>query len=384
MAQRNKNRIFDDMNSDSFYILLLCFISGLTQSALLACSIHMLKHHRTYQFQRIFAAVLIMHSIGFFNNFVVLACMHLPCSEFLNSFLVLFDYVIVGGYMMFAVSLVFPNRFKIRQLLLLEVPYILAMLLFAITQKQWILLAVQTYTIAASIAMLLYLGYSIKKHTDMLRDNVGDLEYFDLRWSSYLIALYFVFQLLWAIESISQQSWFSSPTADRNFIVDSIYCLFTVAIVQFAMKKIIQQKVFVVTEEEEEIEDNTETTEQNTAPIYKTLINSNIDGIIAEKRYYQDNTLTLQKLAQHLGTNRQYLSNYINQEKHVTFYDYINDFRLMEAKALLDGKGIENQHSLEDISMMVGFNSYSTFLRSFKKKYSKTPSQYLADRNQVG
>lgn len=141
------------------------------------------------------------------------------------------------------------------------------------------------------------------------------------------------------------------------------------AIVLLVMKKIIQQKVFVVTEKENE--DNIEPAEQNTAPIYKTLINSNIDGIITEKRYYQDNTLTLQKLAQHLGTNRQYLSNYINQEKQETFYDYINDFRLAEAKALLDGKGIENKHSLEDISMMSGFNSYSTFLRSFKKKIRK-------------
>jgi AraC-like DNA-binding protein len=88
----------------------------------------------------------------------------------------------------------------------------------------------------------------------------------------------------------------------------------------------------------------------------------------------------LQKLAQHLGTNRQYLSNYINQEKHETFYDYINDFRLMEAKSLLDGKESENQHSLEEISMMSGFNSYTTFLRSFKKKFGQTPSQYLTEK----
>ena len=105
-----------------------------------------------------------------------------------------------------------------------------------------------------------------------------------------------------------------------------------------------------------------------------------MESIILEKRYYQDNTLTLQKLAQSLGTNRQYLSNYINQEMHKSFYDYINDFRLTEAKSLLDGKDGENQHSLEEISMMSGFNSYATFLRSFKKKYGQTPSQYLSKK----
>lgn len=64
----------------------------------------------------------------------------------------------------------------------------------------------------------------------------------------------------------------------------------------------------------------------------------------------------------------------------MTFYDYINEFRLDEAKTLLDGKGTDNQYSLEDISVMSGFNSYATFLRSFKKKYGTTPSQYLVDK----
>ena len=115
--------------------------------------------------------------------------------------------------------------------------------------------------------------------------------------------------------------------------------------------------------------------------MHPPLFSFHPEFLYATRRKAKDNTLTLQKLAKHLGTNRQYLSNYINQEKHETFYDYINDFRLAEAKALLDGKGTENQHSLEDIAMMSGFNSYSTFLRSFKKKYGKTPSQYLADRD---
>ena len=376
-----ENLTFADMNSDSFYILLLCYVSGLTQFALLGCSFFIFKYHRTYQFQRIFAAVLIMHSIGFFNNFVVLASMHLPYSEFLNSLLVLFDYVIVGGYMMFIVSLVFPNRYKIRQLLLLEVPYLIAMLLFAFNQNPLVLVIVQIFTLAVSLVMLVYLFYSIRKHTRMLRDNVGNLEYFDLRWSSILIVLYFAFQLLWAFESVSQQSWFSEPSAGSNLLFDTIYCFLCIGIVFYVMHKLISQQVFTlspVDECESEPQEPAITTPQLNA--VNPLIGCDIDKVMKEKQYYQDNTLTLQKLAQHLGTNRQYLSNYINQEKHETFYDYINDFRLMEAKSLLDDKEAENQHSLEEISMMSGFNSYTTFLRSFKKKFGQTPSQYLAGK----
>jgi transcriptional regulator GlxA family with amidase domain len=49
----------------------------------------------------------------------------------------------------------------------------------------------------------------------------------------------------------------------------------------------------------------------------------------------------------------------------MTFYDYISDFRLEEAKMLLDSKADTHQHSIEEIATKAGFNSYATFLRSF-------------------
>ena len=376
-----KNRTFANMDTDLFYILLLCFVSGMTQCLLTSCGIYMLMKHRNYQFQRIFAVVLILHGVCFFNNFVVLACRQLPYSAFLNTLLVLFDYVIVGGYMMFAVSLVFPNRYKTRQLLLLVIPYLIAMLLFAISRNPMVLAVMQIYTLAVSIALLVYLVRSIKKHTRMLLDNVGDLEYFDLRWSNILIVLYFAFQLLWAIESLSQQSWFTEPSTGRNLLFDTLYCLVCIGIVLNVMHKLIHQQVFTLSpadECENEPQEPATTTPQHNAG--KPLIGYDIDKVMSEKQYYQDNTLTVQKLAHHLGTNRQYLSNHINQELHTTFYDYINDFRLEDAKAMLDSQNSENQHSLEDIAMMAGFNSYATFLRSFKKKYGQTPSQYLTEK----
>ena len=369
------------MDTDSFYILLLCFVSGMTQCFLTSCGIYMLLRHRNYQFQRIFAVVLILHGFGFFNNFVVLACSEQPYSEFLNALLVLFDYVIVGGYMMFVVSLVFPNRYKTRQLLLLVIPYLIAMLLFAFSRNPKVLTVVQIYTFAVSLALLVYLFLSIRKHTRMLLDNVGDLEYFDLRWSNILIVLYFAFQLLWTIESMSQQSWFTEPSAERNLLFDTFYCLICIGIVVYVMHKLIHQQVFTIsTADECENEPQEPTTTMPQPNAGKPLIGCDIDKVMSENRYYQDNTLTLQKLAQHLGTNRQYLSNHINQELHTTFYDYINDFRLKEVKALLDSKDTESQHSLEDLAMMAGFNSYATFLRSFKKKYRQTPSQYLTEK----
>ena len=374
------------MNGDSFYWLLLCFVSGFTQCALLGCALFVGRYHRTYQFQKIFAAVLVMHSFGFFNNFVVTACRNLPFSEFLNALLIFYDYLIVGAYMMFAVSLVFPNRFRTAQLLGIEIPYIVAMILFAVTESPFIYPAIQIFTLTVSLLLVIYLEVSIRRHTAMLRDNVGNMEYFDLRWSAYLCILLFVVQVIWAFESVSQNTWFSVPEANGNLLFDTVYCFVTIGFVAFVTKKIIQQKVFSATQEEKEMESpNQEDTVEEEAPMsdiartayHEALVDKNIEMLIRENRYYLDKTLTVQKLATCLGTNRQYLSNYINQEKKTTFYDYINDFRLEEAKNLLECQEGGRPYSMEEISSLSGFNSYSTFLRAFAKKYGQTPSRYL-------
>ena len=78
----------------------------------------MLKRHHTYQFQKVFAITLLLHSIGFFNNFLVVACGDLPYADYLNTLFLLFDYVIVGGYIAFGISLVMPNRYKLSQLMM--------------------------------------------------------------------------------------------------------------------------------------------------------------------------------------------------------------------------------------------------------------------------
>ena len=209
----------------------------------------------------------------------------------------------------------------------------------------------------------------------MLRDNVGNMEYFDLQWGAILLALLYVVQLIWAAESLSQHKWFTASAADSNLLFDTLWCVITISYVMFILKKIVYQQVFIVPTQDSGSNESTELSPSDN--YYKILNENNIDDIIRDNKYYLDASLTLQKLATHLGTNRQYLSNFINRERQKTFYEYINDFRLEEAKRLLDCWDDKHQHSMEEIASLSGFNSYSTFLRSFVKRYGESPSKYL-------
>ena len=139
----------------------------------------------------------------------------------------------------------------------------------------------------------------------------------------------------------------------------------------------IKQKIFTF----EPINENDSTTQSDILEkkaFYKEAISQDIDSIIEKNEYFLNKSLTLSVLANILGTNRQYLSNYINNEKHVSFYDYINRFRLKRVEKLLQEQvNKQNQHSLEEIASLSGFNSYATFLRCFSKVYGTTPSKYL-------
>lgn len=355
------------MNTDYYYPLMLCFASGFTQCLLLVCGIYLLRRHCRYQFQQTFSVVLLMLSAGFFNNFIVAALYNSASAEYVNTLLLLYDYVVVGGFMAFIVSLVFPGRYKNTRLALFLVPYALAILLFALTRSTWVYPAVQIFTVAVSSALLVWLERAIKHYRQLLQDNVSNIECFDLHWGGAIIALLYSVQLVWAVESLSQRSWFTPVSVNNNLIFDTLWCFITIVYVLFIMQKIIRQEVFVGNGAVEAMEAEKDERDGETVAgnYYKALNKTVVDDIIEEKRYYLDPTLTLQKLATLLGTNRQYLSNYINREKGKTFYNYINEYRMAEAKRILKNPEAGQLHSLEEIAVLSGYNTYSTFLRTF-------------------
>lgn len=149
---------FADMNSAQFYPLLLCLASGITMCLLVALGIYLLRRNNNYQFQRAFAVAMLMQSIGFLNNFIVLAFSDEDTAVFINMLLILYDYVVVGGYMIFVVTLVFPGRFSALRLSLFEIPYLLAIIMYAITRSPIVYPSVQIYTFVASTVLLIWGG----------------------------------------------------------------------------------------------------------------------------------------------------------------------------------------------------------------------------------
>jgi AraC-like DNA-binding protein len=102
-----------------------------------------------------------------------------------------------------------------------------------------------------------------------------------------------------------------------------------------------------------------------------------IVSFMREKKVYKDSNLTLNILAKHLNSTPHILSQLINEQLKYNFNDFINSYRIEEAKTMLSDKGMDN-FTIASIAYDCGFNTLSAFNSAFKKFTGSTPSRYRA------
>ena len=97
------------------------------------------------------------------------------------------------------------------------------------------------------------------------------------------------------------------------------------------------------------------------------------------EKIYRRKGLTNQDVCEKLGTNRTYLTKIINDNYRKGFVEYLNGYRVQEAKELLKAQnegGEYANYTIQAISEMVGFVSISAFYGAFKLIVGVTPAEY--------
>jgi AraC-like DNA-binding protein len=97
--------------------------------------------------------------------------------------------------------------------------------------------------------------------------------------------------------------------------------------------------------------------------------------LMESERPYTDGDLTLQKLAERLSIPAQHLSQTLNGRLNRSFTDFVNAYRVEDAKRRLTDPKLSH-YSVLAIAEDVGFNSKSSFNAVFKKHTGMTPSEF--------
>ena len=100
-----------------------------------------------------------------------------------------------------------------------------------------------------------------------------------------------------------------------------------------------------------------------------------INGHVVDNKLFLDPYLGLDSLSESLDLSPGYLSFLINNYSSHNFSDYINQLRVNQVKQLIKDPDYQN-YTIVSIGLESGFNSKSTFYKSFKKFTGISPAEF--------
>jgi AraC-like DNA-binding protein len=95
---------------------------------------------------------------------------------------------------------------------------------------------------------------------------------------------------------------------------------------------------------------------------------------------YLKTDLKMQDLVNSTGLSYKRISEIFNSEIQKSFFDIVNEYRMKTALDLIN-RGYHRQHTLLHLAEQAGFNSKTTFNRTFKKYTGQTPTEYIQSVN---
>ena len=208
----------------------------------------------------------------------------------------------------------------------------------------------------------------VKQHAEKIKNSMSSTERINLIWIKTSINFFTVIICSVALSlgliffGIKIQSIYS----------ELIPAAISVAIVSLGFIGLRQPIVFPPEQEISQVkkyEKSTLTDEQ----AYEYL--EKLRALMKNEKPYLNSDLTLQKLAEHLTISQHHLSQIINDKMNQNFFDFVNLYRVEEAKFLFTsprGKLLTVLAVCEE----AGFNSKSSFNSAFKKHTGKTPTQF--------
>lgn len=101
---------------------------------------------------------------------------------------------------------------------------------------------------------------------------------------------------------------------------------------------------------------------------------SRLTALMAAEQLHRINGLTLAQLAERLGISADHLTQVINTHSGSNFFDFVNGYRIEEAKRLLADPA--NRQPLKTIVYAVGFNSQSAFYKQFARHTGVAPAAF--------
>lgn len=108
---------------------------------------------------------------------------------------------------------------------------------------------------------------------------------------------------------------------------------------------------------------------------------SKFERLMRTEKCYRESDITVNKIADLLGTNRTYLSRAINENSGMSFSQYVNSCRIDEARHILSDS--DNDVQIKALAYELGFATPETFSSTFKKAIGMLPTTFRKEMRRM-
>ena len=214
------------------------------------------------------------------------------------------------------------------------------------------------YFLLIYVIFTIYMVFAVKQYGRWLRDNYADLENKEVRLSHTLVVVILLLIIFYGFDGADLTISFIV-----QFLSIVLYCFLL-----WRVETLPQLENVTVEDQSEQPE------EQPEEPFEQLL-----DERCVATHLYLQHDLTLQLLAQILGTNRSYLSQYFSHQG-ITYNAYINNLRIDHfMKLYREAVSADKTITAQQIAHDSGFRSYSTFSLAFKQKMGQSVTTWMRE-----
>lgn len=257
-----------------------------------------------------------------------------------------------------------------------SLPYVVVLLVYLLTYSQAVYYGLILFAAIHAAGIIVYGFIAIRQYNKTLLANISADSRYSVNWLRYMLFLYIGLAVIWSIATLQGSQ---AATITYNLlcvIIFAMLCYFVYR--QESMLEALADQpdwdaaVPASGPESDSVSGVSGDSGPDGSAQAAYLFADRFESVFSKGKIYLNATLTLNDLARELGTNRTYLSNYLNRELHTTFYEYVNQWRVRRAKELLR----ETDMLLEEVALQSGFNSMSSFRRYFSAHTGMSPLEY--------
>ncbi|SEV88392.1 AraC-type DNA-binding protein [Chitinophaga sp. YR573] len=248
------------------------------------------------------------------------------------------------------------------------------------TDKKNAVVVITVFNVVFCFQVISYGIMSYRKITAYQKNLVlytSNMDAINLKWLKQVVVCVLIITGLWLPDIFFK-------LAKNNIFFDNFASLIYLGAIFFiAYFSLKQKEVFQLNKQEKKEIEAIVIENANLEGPRKKLISddelkemkSMLIQVMEDKKPFLDAELSLFKLASQLDISSHLLSYIINNGCNENFYQFINRYRVEEAKRMIRDPNMEHL-SLMGIAFEVGFNSKTVFNTTFKKITNQTPSEF--------